>query len=300
MTQTSISTRAWAELILLGVIWGGSFLATRTALDEVGPLTTVLWRTGLAAAILWPIVWAKGMRAPRGGRIWGALLVMGLLNNALPFSLLAWGQQYIASSLTSILNGTTAIFGVIIAALVFADERLTARKSLGVLIGFAGVITAIGPAALMEFDIRSTAQLAVLGATFCYGLSGAWARATLRGLAPLEAAAGMLTCSAVLMIGPTLAVEGLPSVSLSASTWAGLIYVSAISTSFAYLVYYRVLAMAGAGNLMLVTLMTPPVAIVLGAYVRDEALLPSAYLGLALLAVGLLIIDGRLLRKRAI
>lgn len=297
MTQTTLSPRAWAELILLGLIWGGSFLAIRTALDEIGPLTSVLFRTGLAALVLWPVALARGVALPRGPRIWGGLLVMGVLNNVIPFTLMAWGQLHIPSGLTSILNATTAIFGVLVAAAVFADERLTPRKALGVGLGFAGVVTAIGPAALLSFDITSTAQLAVIAGTFSYACAGAWARLHLRSLSPIVAAAGMLTASTVVMAPLSLWAEGAPDLALQPATWAGIAYYALIATACAYLLYYRVLAMAGSGNLMLVTLIIPPTAIVLGALVRAESLQPGAFAGLILLAAGLAILDGRLLRR---
>jgi drug/metabolite transporter (DMT)-like permease len=297
MTQTSLSPRAWMELILLGLIWGASFLAIRTALDEIGPLTSVLFRTGIAAAVLWPIVLLRGIPVPGGARLWGGLFVMGVMNNVLPFSLMAWGQLYIPTGLTSILNAATAIFGVLFAALVFADERLTLRKALGVGLGFAGVVTAIGPAALLAFDLTSTAQLAVIAGTMSYACAGAWAKTRLGALAPLSAAAWMLTCSTLVMLPFCLMVEGPPPLALSPATWMSILYYALVATALAYLIYYRVLAMAGASNLLLVTLVIPPVAIVLGAAVRAEDLHPGAYAGLGLLALGLAVLDGRLFRR---
>ncbi|WGW02664.1 DMT family transporter [Tropicibacter oceani] len=300
MTQTSLSPRAWAELFLLGLIWGGAFLAIRTALDEIGPLTSVLLRCGLAALLLWAFVLVRGHSLPRGAAIWGSLLVMGVLNNVIPFSLMAWGQLHIPSGLTSILNATTAIFGVLVAAAVFADERLSARKLVGVGLGFGGVLLAIGPAALLSFNITSTAQLAVIAGTFSYACAGAWARKRLSPLPPVVAAVGMLTCSTLVMIPLALTLEGVPNLALAPATWAGILYYAVIATALAYLLYYRVLAMAGAGNLMLVTLLIPPVAIVLGALVRNEALAPQAYGGFALLALGLVVLDGRAFRRNRV
>ncbi|ASP21959.1 putative DMT superfamily transporter inner membrane protein [Antarctobacter heliothermus] len=298
MTQTSLSPRAWIELILLSLIWGGSFLAIRTALDEIGPLTSVLFRTGIAAAVLWPLILLRGIPLPKGRRVWISLFAMGLLNNAIPFSLMAWGQLHIPTGLTSILNATTAIFGVVVAAMVFADERLTPRKALGVGLGFAGVVTAIGPSALLTLDLTSTAQLAVIAGTLSYACAGAWARVRLGGLAPLSAAAGMLTCSTVIMLPVTLLAEGAPSLALAPATWVGILYYALIATALAYLLYYRVLAMAGSGNLLLVTLLIPPTAIFLGAMVRGEELHSGAYAGLALLALGLSVLDGRLYTRK--
>ncbi|MFY0310768.1 DMT family transporter [Leisingera sp. D0M16] len=299
--QKTISPRAWAELILLGVIWGGSFLSIRIALDEIPVVTLVLHRCGWAALFLWAVVLLMRLPVPKEPRVWGAFLVMGLLNNVIPFGLMAWGQLHIETGLTSILNAATAIFGVIVAALVFADERLTARKALGVGLGFLGVATAIGLEQFASFDIRSTAQLAVLAGTVSYAFASAWARLKLSGLAPQVAAAGMLTGSTLCLVPAALLIDGAPVLALETGTWISVAYFSLIATAGAYLLYYRVLGLAGSGNLMLVTLIIPPVAILLGAWVLGEALKPQAYAGFALLAAGLVILNGkpRLRRKRA-
>jgi len=205
--QKTISSRAWAELLLLSFIWGGSFLSIRIALDEIGPLTAVAHRTGWAMLILWAYVVVRRLALPIGWRVWGAFLVMGLLNNVIPFSLMAWGQLHIETGLTSILNASTAIFGVIAAAVFFADEQLTARKAIGVTIGFAGVSTAIGLAAFKDFDIRSLGQLAVIGGTISYALAGVWARRMLGHLSPQVAAAGMLSGASLVAIPMAYVVE---------------------------------------------------------------------------------------------
>ena len=292
--QKTISSRAWAELLLLSLIWGASFLSIRIALDEIGPLTAVAHRTGWAMLILWGYVALRRLPLPKTPRIWGAFLIMGLLNNAIPFSLMAWGQLHIETGLTSILNAATAIFGVIAAAIFLADERLTPRKAIGVTLGFFGVATAIGLSALTQFDIRSLGQLAVIGGTISYALAGVWARKTLGGLKPQVAAAGMLTGSSLMTIPAAWIVEGPISLTLHPQTWAAIAYYAIIATAFAYLLYYRVLAMAGSGNLMLCTLLIAPVAIILGALILDEALPLRAFIGFGLLALGLVILDGRL------
>lgn len=296
--QKSISPRAWTELLLLALIWGGSFLSVRVALDELPVVTTVLHRTLWAMLALWGVVWLMRLPLPRDPRTWGAFLVMGLLNNVVPFGLLSWGQLHIESGLTAILNGTTAIFGVIVAAAAFPDERLTLRKIVGVGLGFTGVATAIGLDQFARFDIRSTAQLAILGATFSYALAGAWARKRMGHLSPQVAAAGMLTGSTLMLLPAALLIDGPLTFDLQPTTWGALAYLSLAATAGAYLLYYRVLAMAGSGNLMLVTLLIPPVAIILGAWGRDESLAPNAFAGLGILAAGLLILNGTLWPRR--
>ncbi|MFY0691101.1 MAG: DMT family transporter [Paracoccaceae bacterium] len=294
--QKSLSRRAWAELMLLSLIWGASFVSIKIALDEVPVFTSVAHRVFWAALVLWAYVLLRGIAIPRSPRIWGAFLVMGLLNNAIPFSLMAWGQLYIESGLTSILNAATAIFGVLVAALIFSDERLTPNRLAGVLLGFLGVATAIGLDNFAQIDLRSAAQIAVLGGTVSYAFAGAWARVTLSDLPPQIAAAGMLSASSLIMIPLAFAIDGAPAFDLSARTISAIGYYAVIATAGAYLLYYRVLAMAGSGNLMLCTLMVAPVTIILGALLLGEALDPRAYLGFGLLALGLVILDGRILR----
>ena len=281
---------------MLALIWGGSFLSVHVALEEIGPLTSVAHRTGWAMLILWTYVLIRRLPLPKDLRIWGAFLVMGLLNNVIPFSLMAWGQLHIETGLTSILNASTAIFGVIAAAVFLADERLTARKALGVSIGFLGVSTAIGLDAFKDFDIRSLGQLAVIGGTISYALAGVWARKTLAQLTPQVAAAGMLTGASIVTFPAAWIIEGPITLALQPQTWAAISYYAIIATALAYILFYRVLALAGSGNAMLVTLLVAPVAIILGAIVLGEALPLRAYVGFAILALGLLILDGRLLK----
>ncbi|MEQ9693348.1 DMT family transporter [Shimia sp. SDUM112013] len=295
--QTTLTPRAWGELFLLALIWGAVFLAARLALDEVGVLTAVAHRTFWAALVLWGVVLIARFPVPRDPAIWVGFFGMGLLNNVLPFTLLNWSQLHIESGLTSIFNATTAIFGVLVAALFFADEKLSLRKLIGVGLGFFGVATAIGLDALRSFDLTSLAQLAAIAATLSYALAGVWARKRLGGLAPPVAAAGMLTMSALMALPAAWIVDGPLQINLSATTWGALAYMAVIATAGAYLLYYRVLAMAGSGNLMLVTLLIPPFAIVLGAVVLKESLPPNAFAGFALLALGLVILDGRLITR---
>ncbi|NOC82196.1 DMT family transporter [Ruegeria sp. HKCCD6428] len=290
-TQKHLSRRAWVELLLLAVIWGASFVAIRIALDSIPVMTSVLHRTFWAMLVLWLVAWGKGLSLPRSVRIWGAFLIMGLLNNVIPFSLMAWGQLYIDSGLTAILNATTAIFGVLVAALFFKDERLTQARVIGVVLGFLGVSITIGLKTFTSFSLQNTAQLAVLAGTLSYAFAAAWARHHLSDLHPVVAAAGMLTGSTVLILPLALMTDGVPTLALPAITWVAIGYYAIVATAGAYLLYYRVLAMAGSGNLMLVTLVIPPVAIVLGAILRNEALPSNAYFGFVILAMGLLVLN---------
>ena len=291
--QKSLSGRAWAEMLVLALIWGGSFLSIRIALDEISPLMSVAHRVTWAMLVLWVVVAVMRIPLPRNSRIWFTFLVMGLLNNVIPFGLMAWGQLHIESGLTSILNAFTAVVGVVMAALFFSDARLMPRKIIGVVLGFFGVAVAIGLENFKNFDLRSLAQLAVIGGTVAYAVAGVWARKNLVGMPPQLAAAGMLTGATVIMLPLVYFVEGLPTFDLQPRTLVAIGYYAVIATAAAYLLYYRVLAMAGSGNLMLVTLLVAPVAITLGAVVLGEKLSANALIGFVILAVGLIILDGR-------
>ncbi len=289
--QKTLTPRAWFELTLLGLIWGASFLSIRIALDEIPVMTLVFHRVFWASLVLWIYIWARRLPVPKSPRIWGAFLIMGLLNNVLPFSLMAWGQLYVETGLTSILNAATAIFGVLAAAMFFPDERLSKYRLVGVLLGFSGVSVALGLRNFSTLNPSSLGQLAIVLGTVCYAGAAVWARKHLSALPPQIAAAGMLSASTLMMIPLMLAVDGMPSPNLTAETWLAIAYFAIIATAGAYLLYYRVLAQAGSGNLMLVTLVIPPVAIVLGALVRGETLSLNALSGFAILAIGLIILS---------
>jgi drug/metabolite transporter (DMT)-like permease len=210
---------------------------------------------------------------------------------------MAWGQLHIQTGLTSVFNAGTAIFGVVIAALILADERLTTRKIIGSAIGFFGVATAIGLESDRNFDITSIAQLEVIAGTVSYAFAGVWARINLAGLPPQVAAAGMLTGSSLMMVPAALLIDGAPSFDLSHTALVAIGYYVVFATAGAYLLYYRILAAAGSANTMIVTLLIPPASIILGALVLNESLSPTVYIGLALLALGLAVLDGRLLKR---
>lgn len=291
----TLSAPEWAMLMVLSILWGGSFFFTGVALQALPPLTLVVLRVGLAALILNLVLPLTGSRLPRGPEIWRAFAGMGLLNNVVPFCLIVWGQTQIASGLAAILNATTPLFTVAVAHLATSDERMTGRRLAGVLVGLAGVAVVIGPAALTGLAANVLAQVAVLAAAFSYALAGVFGRRFKRmGVPPIATAAGQVTAStllllpvAILMDRPwTLAVPGL-------SVWGAVLGIAALSTALAYVLYFRILATAGATNLLLVTFLIPVSAILLGALVLGERLDGRHYLGMALIGCGLAAIDGR-------
>lgn len=224
---------------------------------------------------------------------------MGLLNNLIPFSLIVWGQTHIASGLASILNATTPLFGVVVAHLLTDDEKMTANKLTGVLIGFVGVAVMIGPAVLGGLGSNVLAQFAVLGAAFSYSLAGVFARRFKRmGVAPLLTATGQVSASSMMLVPLALIVDRPWTLAWPGlDVWAALVGIALISTALAYVLFFRILETAGVTNLMLVTFLIPVSAILLGAVFLGERLEPKHFLGMALIAAGLAAIDGRLLAR---
>jgi drug/metabolite transporter (DMT)-like permease len=290
----TLDSKSIPMLLLLAAVWGGSFFFGEVALREVPPLTLTLHRVIWAVPILVLIVLFKGISVPRSPRIWGAYLVMGALNNAIPFSLIFWGQTQIESGLVSILNGTTAMFAAVVAGLLLPDEPLTAKKVIGAGLGIAGVAFIMGPSALTNFNLGNLAQLAILGATLSYAFAGVWGKTALAGQLPLMNALGMLIGSTVLMIPIVLVFDGLPNLALSLGVWGALIGMAVLSTALAYFLYFAILVRAGAANLLLVTLLIPPVAIGLGAVFLDERIGIEAWIGFVIIGLGFAVTDGRL------
>lgn len=291
----------WAMLVGLSILWGGSFFFSRVALAALPPFTLVALRVGLAAFVLNLVLVLSGTRLPRGRAVWLAFLGMGLLNNAVPFSLIVWGQTQIASGLAAILSATTPLFTVVIAHLATNDERMTGHRLAGVVIGLIGVAVMVGPDALAGLGSAFVAQLAVLGAALSYACASIFGRRFRRmAIAPLTVATGQVTASTLLILPIALWVDApwiLPVP--SPAVWGAVLGAALLSTALAYIVFFRILATAGATNISLVTFLIPVSAILLGALVLGERLDPRHVIGMALIASGLAAIDGRVLRSRS-
>ena len=298
VTNRTMSAREWGMLLGLSVLWGGSFFFTHVALTALPPMTLVVLRVGLAALVLNMATRWLGIGMPSEGRVWVAFFGMGLLNNAIPFSLIVWGQTHIASGLAAILNASTPLFTVVAAHLLTSDERMTGKRLAGVLIGFAGVVTMIGPAALRGLGSDILAQVAILCAAVSYAGAGIFGRRFKRmGVQPLATAAGQVTASTLVLLPVALVVDRPWTLAIpNAPVWGAILGLAILSTSLAYVLYFRILASAGATNLLLVTFLIPLSAILLGGFVLGEHLDPRHYAGMALIGCGLAAIDGRLLR----
>jgi len=295
--NTIMNRREWAMLVTLSVLWGGSFFFAEIALESLPPLTIVTLRVGLAAITLWLVVLALKLPIPNSPPIWIAFFTMGLLNNVLPFSLIVWGQSQISSGLAAILNATAPLFGVIVAGILLRDESATPLKITGVVIGFAGVIVMMDLSSIATSGLL--AQLAILAAALSYACASVYGRRfKATGLNPILVAAGQVTGSTLLLLPITLWVDGNDHyANVPSQVWAAIISLAVFSTAAAYILYFKLLASAGATNILLVTLLVPVSAILLGWLFLEESLQTPHIIGMAMIALGLSAIDGRLWRR---
>lgn len=295
MSNPRMSVAEWALLAALSLLWGSSFFFVEVALTGFGPLTLVLGRVGLGALVLVVYVWLSGGRMPADGRLWGMFFILGGINNVVPFSLIAWGQVAIDSGVAAILIATTPLFTVVLAHFLTADERMTTNKVLGLLLGFCGVVVLIGPAALAGLGAQGLGQLAILGAAVSYASAGVYGR-RLGQVSPTVTAAGMLVAATAMMAPLVVVFERPWTLSPGIAAWGAVAGLAVLCTAIAYLLYFRLLATAGATNTLLVTFLIPPSALVLGVVVLGEQPPWNAFAGMALILIGLAAVDGRAIR----
>lgn len=290
----------WGLLLILSVLWGGAFFLIEVALRDLPPFTIMILRVGGASLFLWSIVLVLRKEFPRGWNLWLILTIMAVFNSALPFSLIAWGQVQITSGLASILIAMTPLLAVITAHFFTEDEAFTPLKGAGVVSGVVGVAVLIGPEFLRDLGANVFAQLAVLGGAVSYSIAAVFGRRFgRRDMSPISIAAGQVTMAVVLLLPFVLIFDRPWTLALPSLAGMGAVAGLALgSTGIAYLIYYRVLASAGATNLMLVNFMAPVSALLLGIFVLGETLTMEQAIGMAFIAFGLALIDGRLFGRR--
>lgn len=288
----------WGMILVLALFWGGSFFFVGIAIKQLPPLTIVALRVSLAAIILWLCAPAMGVAMPKSRTILISFFVMGLINNVIPFALIAFGQTQLASGLASILNASTPLFTVLVGHFLTTDERLTPLRLAGALCGLVGVAGMIGPQLVAGPGGGALAELAVLGAAVSCAFASVFGRRFRRlGVNPIATATGQVTASSLMLIPIALFVDRpwtLPPPDLA--TWGAVAGLASLSTALAYVLYFRILAGAGATNVVLVTLLAPVSSISLGALFLHEHLEPRHFIGLALIGLGLACIDGRPLK----
>lgn len=289
-----MSVSQWALLLALAVLWGASFFFVGIAVTELEPLTLVLARVALASLALAPLLLAAGLRLPATLSSWLPFVGMSVLNNVIPFLLIAQGQKEIAGGLAAVINASTPVWALLLGRTIGGDRALAVHKLIGALIGIAGVAALVGPEALLGTQSSALGMLLVLGAAMSYGASALWGR-RLRDHPPLLTAFCQLFCSTLLLAPFALLLDRpwlLPIP--SARVVAAIVGLAVLSTALGYILFFRILAVSGPANAMLVTLLNPVTAIVLGVLVLGETLLARHVLGALVIGSALLLIDGRL------
>ncbi len=296
--QAAMTFFEWMLLLILSVLWGGSFFFSKVALAEVPPLTVVLARVGMAALALGVYLRAIKVEIPKSGQVWLAFFGMGLFNNLIPFSLIFWGQTQIASGLASIINATTPVFSILVAHFLTADEKLSGNKIAGIVLGVAGVGVLMSHRAVSDQGPPLLPMLACLGAALSYGFASVFGRRFKNmGVAPAVVAFGQVTATTIMMIPIVSIVDAPWTLPMpSAVTFSALAALALLSTALAYVIFFRILSGGGALNVSLVTLLIPVSAILLGSLILHERLDANHFAGMGLIALGLLAIDGRLWR----
>jgi drug/metabolite transporter (DMT)-like permease len=286
----------WSMLILLSVLWGGAYFFAGVAVRELPPLTVVLARVFLASIALLPVFWYFGHALPRSLSGWLPFLGMGLLNNVLPFGFIFAGQTQITVGLSSIINAMTPLFTVIVMA-SFQEERLTAYRIIGVLLGVVGVAVLRGFDGPLDGSQTLGIALCLAGA-FSYGFAALWGRKFLADVPPVKSATCQFMCSTLIMTVVVSVVDrpwtlAVPS---QETVWA-LVALAVFGTAAAYIVFFQILVRAGASNVMLVTLLIPVTALVLGNVFLGESIQSKEIIGALIIGAGLLFIDGRVINR---
>jgi drug/metabolite transporter (DMT)-like permease len=289
--------RAWVYLIVLALLWSLSFIFIKVGAAEIPVLTLVLLRVGIAALVLNAVVIASGRRYPAQPQMLARYLVMGLLNNVLPFALIVYATARLGAGAASILNATAPIFALIVAHVATRDEKITPGKLTGILLGVCGVAAMTGPQALAGLGGEILPVAAMLAATFCYGLSAVYGR-SFGGIDPIVSATCQLTAS-TLILAPLVLVFDRPFALPLPSTTAilAVLGLALFATAIAYVIFYALIARAGGMNTMLVTLLIPVGGVALAFVLLGEPFSLDEAVGMVLIGLGLVVIDGRALGR---
>lgn len=290
--------KEWSLLLLLGAIWGGAFFFARIAVAEIPPLNLVFFRVTIAAVALQIYLAIVGPSFRLALPMAGSFVGLALLNNIIPFSLMFVGQTELGAGAASILNATTPFWTMILANLLTSDEKLTVNKIVGVIIGIAGAAVMIGPGMIADMGAPAWAKLALIGTAVSYACATIYGR-RFKSLPVSVVATGQITAGAIVMLPVVLITHGTEELfSASLTTWSAVLALALLATSVAYIIFFSLLSSAGSTNTSLVTFIVPVSAIILGALFLGERLETFEFAGMALIAIGLVVIDGRMLRRK--
>ena len=289
--QPKLDATGWMLLFVLGIIWGGSFLFARIAVQEIPPLTLVFLRVAIAAVVLYIFLIVRRITFKPNMKLWAQFATMGVLNNIIPFGLIFYGQQEIGAGLAAIVNAMTPIWSLIIAHQFTSDEKMSVTKIIGVGLGFIGVAILIGWDAFGGFSAAITAQVAILGATISYGFASVYGK-RFANVSPQKTALGQLTASSVIILPIALIIEKSWAITMPTNqTIISTILLAVLCTAIAYILYFEILARAGAVNASLVTLIVPVFGVLLGALILSEILNANQWIGMVVILAGLAVMN---------
>ena len=295
-----MSSRSWSLLLSLAFIWGASFYFIEIGLIYLDPfwLVSVRLLFGALPLALWLLFQEKTLPIKLG--FWTSVMIMGVLNNFLPFNFIAFGQLYVTGGMASIVNANTAFMGVIVSGLFLSGEPATWNRIVGVMIGITGVAIAIGVTPMLpaaDANDLLLGSLAIIVATIAYAFAGVWGKIKLAEYSPTQSAVGMLICSSAISVLCSFLISGPPSLAIMNYPFdlmKVVLGLGVLGTALAYPLYFKILEEAGSSNLMLVTIIVPVFAIILDGILLSQFVTGSDLFGFALIAIGLFIMDGRL------
>ena len=292
-----MKSKDWFMIVSLGTLWGSSFFFVELLLEMLSPFLIVYLRVALAAILLLFILLIKQVKVTLNASLIFSLFIMAILNNVLPFLLIAYGQQTVTGGLASILNANTSLLTILIAPLLIPSEKLSFNRVGGAIIGVCGVIIAVGYENIFQIYENNLGKYLILLATLSYALASVWAKLTLDGVPALISATGMLTGSAIILtpIAFFYNFDELSNLSLSAFSMSALFAI--LCSVLAYIIYFKILESAGASNLLVCTIIIPPSAIVLNSIFLNQAVSQSETIGLLIIIMGLIVLDGRYIKS---
>lgn len=288
-----MSNRDWFLVFSLGILWGASFLFVEVLLDLINPFLIVYFRVSIASIILVLFLYLSKTKFKFSNKIIYNLFIMALLNNVVPFLMIAYGQQTTTGGLASILNANTSLITILLASMFISYEKLTVNRLFGVLVGLFGIIIAVGYESFLTIYDNSYGKFLILLATVSYAFAGIWAKLKLSDLPPLISATGMLTFSTVIL-SPFAAVFYYDDIiNLNFPIIFYSVMFAILCSVIAYFLYFKILEKTGAGNLLICTIIIPPASIILNSLILGQVIAISELIGLMIITVGLIILDGR-------
>jgi len=292
-----MKSKDWLMIVCLGSLWGSSFFFIELLLEILSPFLIVYLRVALAAILLLFILLIKQVKVALNVSLIFNLFIMAMLNNVLPFLLIAYGQQSVTGGLASILNANTSLLTILIAPFLIPSEKLSFNRVSGAIIGIFGVIIAVGYENIFQIYENNLGKYLILLATLSYALASVWAKLRLDGVPALISATGMLTGSAIILTPFAFFYnfDELANLSLSAFSMSALFAI--LCSVLAYIIYFKILESAGASNLLVCTVIIPPSAILLNLLFLNQAVSQSELIGLLIILVGLIVLDGRYIKS---